>query len=480
MLSMMGGCLSGLLSKEERRSVTLLTVGLDNAGKTSTIKVVRGENPEGVAATVGFSSQEFKIGRYDITTLDLGGGKNIRGIWPRYYAEAHGSVFVVDASDRDRFDEARTVLEDFLGDPRISGKPVLVLANKQDVEGAADENDVCSVLYLEQMVNKYRCPCKIELSSTAAGFGKKVDPNISTGFRWLLDQIGKDFSHLSVRIEKDLEEQKEKDEKEKKERRERVARAREERRRKEEEEARREGRTIEKSDEEEADFEGNPFKPMDRVRADLAKRDQEKKERKLREAAEMEENEEKKKKKKKKKKAKDPDNEQLERLEGKERSEEDTTTSTSNNHSSSHSHSDASPQQSSRKDDEDEGIEVTPSNSDLMQQKTEESREERKEKKKKKKRKMKKNNRVAPGDQEELEQNDTPFPSPRGARAILPPIGPPGERMLGSRASRKPALEPLTEPSNEGVAKWSLAEDLEEPMSVRPFRPNSDDADIIT
>ncbi|KAI8498472.1 ADP-ribosylation factor-like protein 13B [Branchiostoma belcheri] len=369
MLSMMGGCLSGLLSKEERRSVTLLTVGLDNAGKTSTIKVVSGENPEGVAATVGFSSQEFKIGRYDITTLDLGGGKNIRGIWPRYYAEAHGSVFVVDASDRDRFDEARTVLEDFLGDPRISGKPVLVLANKQDVEGAADENDVCSVLYLEQMVNKYRCPCKIELSSTAAGFGKKVDPNISTGFRWLLDQIGKDFSHLN------------------------------------------------------------------------------------------------------------PDNEQLERLEGKERSEEDTTTSTSNNHSS---HSDASPHQSARKDDEDEGIEVTPSNSDLMQQKTEESREERKEKKKKKKRKMKKNNRVAPGDQEELEQNDTPFPSPRGARAILPPIGPPGERMLGSRASRKPALEPLTEPSNEGVAKWSLAEDLEEPMSVRPFRPNSDDADIIT
>ncbi|XP_066283301.1 ADP-ribosylation factor-like protein 13B [Branchiostoma lanceolatum] len=480
MLSMMGGCLSGLLNKEDRRSVTLLTVGLDNAGKTSTIKVVSGESPEGVSATVGFSPQEFKLGRYDITTMDLGGGKGIRGIWHRYYAEAHGSVFVVDASDRARFDEARTVLEDFLGDPRISGKPVLVLANKQDVEGAADENDVCSVLYLEQMVNKYRCPCKIELSSTAAGFGKKVDPNISTGFRWLLDQIGKDFSHLSIRIEKDLEEQKEKDEQEKKERRERVAKAREERRIKEEEEARREGRTIEKSDDEqeEADFEGNPFKPMDRVRADLAKRDQEKKDRKLREAAEMEENEEKKKKKKKKKKAKDQDNEQLERLEGKERSEEDTTTSTSNNHSSSHS--DASPQQSSRKDDEDEGIEITPSNSDLGQQKTEESREERKERKKKKKRKMKKNNRVSPGDADEPEQNDTPFPSPRGARAILPPIGPPGDRMLGGRASRKPVLEPLTEPSNEGVAKWSLAEDLEEPLSVRPFRPNSDDADIIT
>lgn len=44
---------------------------------------------------------------YKIDLYDLGGGKNIRKIWNRYYAEVHGCIFVVDAADTERM-EARS------------------------------------------------------------------------------------------------------------------------------------------------------------------------------------------------------------------------------------------------------------------------------------------------------------------------------------------------------------------------------------
>jgi hypothetical protein len=49
-------------------------------------------------------------GACKLDIYDLGGGKNIRKIWERYYAEVHGAVFCVDAADKERLAEARTEL----------------------------------------------------------------------------------------------------------------------------------------------------------------------------------------------------------------------------------------------------------------------------------------------------------------------------------------------------------------------------------
>ena len=37
---------------------------------------------------------------YHVTIYDLGGSKSFRGIWPKYYHEVHGFIFVVDSADR--------------------------------------------------------------------------------------------------------------------------------------------------------------------------------------------------------------------------------------------------------------------------------------------------------------------------------------------------------------------------------------------
>lgn len=215
--------------REPVRKVTLVMVGLDNAGKTATAKGIQGEHPEDVAPTVGFSKIDLRQGKFEVTIFDLGGGKRIRGIWKNYYAESYGVIFVVDSSDEDRMEETKETMSEVLRHPRISGKPILVLANKQDKEGALGEADVIECLSLEKLVNEHKCLCQIEPCSAVLGYGKKIDKSIKKGLYWLLHIIAKDFDALSERIQKDTTEQRALEEQEKCERAERVRKLREER-----------------------------------------------------------------------------------------------------------------------------------------------------------------------------------------------------------------------------------------------------------
>ena len=61
------------------------------------------------------------------------------------------------------------------------------------------------------------------------GVGKKIDPGIKNGVQWLVDSINKDWEDLSVRVEKDMAEQKEKDRIDRERKREKAKRIREER-----------------------------------------------------------------------------------------------------------------------------------------------------------------------------------------------------------------------------------------------------------
>ncbi|XP_069377547.1 ADP-ribosylation factor-like protein 13B isoform X1 [Paralichthys olivaceus] len=244
-----------------QRKVTLVMVGLDNAGKTATVRGIQGDNPHDVAPTVGFSKVDLKQGKFEVTIFDLGGGKRIRGIWKNYYSESHGVVFVVDSSDVQRIQETRETMAEVLQHPRIAGKPVLVLANKQDRDGALAEADIIENLSLEKLVNENKCLCQIEPCSAVLGYGNKVDKSIKKGLNWLLSNIAKDYEAITERVQKDTAEQRAQEEQDKKERAERVRRIREERERQEQEEAEREGRPIQ---EEELDDENipSPFQPI--------------------------------------------------------------------------------------------------------------------------------------------------------------------------------------------------------------------------
>nr|XP_054360103.1 ADP-ribosylation factor-like protein 13B isoform X2 [Mirounga angustirostris] len=126
-------------------------------------------------------------------------------------------------------EETKETMLEVLRHPRISGKPILVLANKQDKEGALGEADVIECLSLEKLVNEHKCLCQIEPCSAVLGYGKKIDKSIKKGLYWLLHIIAKDFDALNERIQRDTTEQRALEEQEKRERAERVRKLREER-----------------------------------------------------------------------------------------------------------------------------------------------------------------------------------------------------------------------------------------------------------
>ncbi|XP_027017595.2 ADP-ribosylation factor-like protein 13B isoform X3 [Tachysurus fulvidraco] len=268
MFSLMANCCSWLKRwREPVRKVTLVMVGLDNAGKTATVRGIQGESPLDVAPTVGFSKVDLKQGRFEVTIFDLGGGKRIRGIWKNYYSESYGVVFVVDSSDVQRIQETRETMAEVLRHPRIAGKPVLVLANKQDRDGAMAEADIIESLSLEKLVNENKCLCQIEPCSAVLGYGKKIDKSIKNGLNWLLNNIAKDYEAITERVQRDTAEQRVQEEQDKKERAERVKRIREERDRQEHEEVEKAGRQIKEEESEDADM-SNPFLPINHIVAE--------------------------------------------------------------------------------------------------------------------------------------------------------------------------------------------------------------------
>lgn len=79
-----------------------------------------------VTPTVGFSKFITKHRGVTVNIYDLGGSSRIRDIWHNYFAEAHGVVYVIDASDPSRIQEAKLALNALMKHSLLRGKPLLL------------------------------------------------------------------------------------------------------------------------------------------------------------------------------------------------------------------------------------------------------------------------------------------------------------------------------------------------------------------
>ena len=118
----------------------------------------------------------------------------------------------------------------------MKGKPVLVLANKQDREGAATEAAVSAALDLSalcdpSLVHVVPCTAKyLEDSGADAGAGRpRKDGRIDAGVRWLLDTVSSAWTVLDSKVQKESEEQRLEEERLKAERKARVEAAKKQR-----------------------------------------------------------------------------------------------------------------------------------------------------------------------------------------------------------------------------------------------------------
>ncbi|PFH63136.1 hypothetical protein XA68_17780 [Ophiocordyceps unilateralis] len=131
------------------KEMRILMLGLDNAGKTTIVKSIMGEDVHSVSPTLGFIIKTIDYNGYKLNIWDVGGQKTLRSYWRNYFEKTDALIWVVDATDRQRMGDCRAELEGLLEEERLAGASLLIFANKTDVEGCMNERDICEALQLE-------------------------------------------------------------------------------------------------------------------------------------------------------------------------------------------------------------------------------------------------------------------------------------------------------------------------------------------
>ena len=114
---------------------------------------------EQVKPTLGFNVKAVRSSGFRLNVWDIGGQKKIRPYWKHYFEDTDVlvcrnrcfysyfyispfQIYVVDSTDEARLEEAGEELNNLLAEEKLAAIPLLVYANKQDLDLAEPEDVV--------------------------------------------------------------------------------------------------------------------------------------------------------------------------------------------------------------------------------------------------------------------------------------------------------------------------------------------------
>ncbi|KAI8778705.1 ADP-ribosylation factor-like protein 3, partial [Biomphalaria pfeifferi] len=154
----------------------ILLLGLDNAGKTTLLKVLASEDITHITPTQGFNIKSVQSKGFKLNVWDIGGQRKIRPYWKNYFENTDLLIYVIDSADRKRFEETGEELTELLEEEKLAGVPVLIFANKQDLLTSAKASEIAEGLNLNSIRDR---EWQIQACSAVSGEG------IKEGVEWM-------------------------------------------------------------------------------------------------------------------------------------------------------------------------------------------------------------------------------------------------------------------------------------------------------
>lgn len=172
------GC-SSSQQESTKNASTICFLGLDGAGKSHIVHRILNNDSKDYIPISTPASEYYEIPEYNLRLFDVGGLGKYRELWIQIVKQSDGVVFVIDKTDHVRMSRVREEISEVLTECANLSIPILILANKCDLDKTLNENDISSITQISQFHVEYA----IKDCSAVTGEG------ITSGRDWIMQHV---------------------------------------------------------------------------------------------------------------------------------------------------------------------------------------------------------------------------------------------------------------------------------------------------